>query len=367
MVTTASVAAAALTVHTAVNIRLLRRPIGSTPVPERVSVLLPVRDERDAIGACLASVLASVDVPDLEILILDDGSQDGTAEAARAAAGGDERVRILTGTPLPAGWLGKPHACDQLARAATGTVLVFLDADVRLAATGLADSVRLLRGNNLQVVCPYPRQLAESPAERLIQPLLQWSWLTLLPLRLAEQSPRPSLTAANGQVLATDAAAYRRAGGHAAIRDEVLEDIALVRAIKRAGGSGGVADGTTIATTRMYTDWQELRDGYGKSLWAAGGSPAGSAAQVGLLGYLYVLPAVAALRRDRHGLAGYAAGVAGRVISARATGGRSWPDAAAHPVSIALLGVLTARSWWGRRQGTLTWKGRTIHTERNTL
>ena len=359
-VTAASLAATALTVHSAVNVWLLRQPKGTGPVPDRVSVLLPVRDERAAVGACLAAVLDSEGVPELEVIVLDDGSSDGTAQEARRAAGADQRVRVLAGRPLPAGWLGKPHACDQLARAANGSVLIFLDADVRVAPSGLADGVRLLRDHSLDVVCPYPRQIAESPAERLVQPLLQWSWLTLLPLRLAERSTRPSLTAANGQLLVVDAERYRQAGGHAAVRGEVLEDIGLVRAIKRAGGRGGVADGTAIATTRMYTGWRPLRDGYAKSLWAAGGSPAGSAAQVGLLGFLYVLPALAGLRRDRHGMAGYAAAVAGRIITARATGGRAWPDAAAHPVSITLLGVLTARSWWGRHRGTLAWKGRPI-------
>lgn len=360
VVTAASIAATALTVHSAVNARLLRRPAGTASIPERVSVLVPARNEQEAIGPCLAAVRASVDTPQLEILVLDDGSSDDTAQVVQAVVETDDRVRPFSGDPLPAGWLGKTHACDQLARAASGTVLVFLDADVRVAPTGLADSIRLLRANNLDVVCPYPRQLAVTPAERLVQPLLQWSWLTLLPLRLAERSPRPSLTAANGQLLVVDAQSYWRSGGHSAVRGEVLEDIALVRAIKKSGGRGGVADGTQIATTRMYTGWHTLRDGYRKSLWAAGGSAAGSAAQIVLLGWLYVLPAVAALRRDRHGLVGYAAGVTGRIITARATGGRSWPDAAAHPVSIVLLGVLTAQSWWGRRRGTLAWKGRPV-------
>ena len=194
--------------------------------------------------------------------MLDDESDDDTAVVVHAAAGGDPRVRLVAGRPVPPGWLGKPHACGQLAAAATGTVLVFADADVLVAPDGIARTVGLLRDSGLDFVSPYPRQEAVTTAERLVQPLLQWSWLTFLPLRAAERSGRPSLSAVNGQLLCVDAAAYRRAGGHDAVRDAVLDDLALARAMKRAGGRGTVADGTAVATTRMYRTWPDLRDGY---------------------------------------------------------------------------------------------------------
>jgi hypothetical protein len=356
-----STGAVAATAHTFVNLRALRTPVPDpAPVDERVSVLVPARDEASRIGASLTSVLDQVGVPDLEILVLDDRSADGTADVARRVASGDARVRVLQGEPLPGGWLGKPHACEQLARAATGRVLVFLDADVVLAPQAVAATVRLLREAALDVVSPYPRQIAETWSERLVQPLLQWSWLTLLPLRLAENSPRPSLTAGNGQLLAVDAAAYDAAGGHRAVRGSVLDDVALVRAVKAVGGRGGVVDGTGLATCRMYESWPELREGYEKSAWAAFGSPAGAAAVVGVLGVLYVVPALAALRGSLVGALGYGAAVTGRYVVAERTGGRSVPDSLGHPASIALLGWLTAASWVRRRRGTLRWKGRPL-------
>jgi hypothetical protein len=115
-----------------------------------------------------------------------------------------------------------------------------------------------------------------------------------------------------------------------------------------------VADGTQIATTRMYDDWQQLVDGYTKSAWTI---PAPAA---GLLALLYVVPAVAALRGSRAGALAYAAGAGSRIISARRTGGRALPDALAHPVSVGLLCWLTARSRLARRRGALTWKGRVL-------
>jgi hypothetical protein len=353
--------AAAGAAHAAANAVLLRRPDpAAEPPDERVSVLLPVRDEAVRVAACLRSVLAQAGVA--EILVLDDGSTDGTAAVAHEAAAGDPRVEVLAGKPLPAGWLGKPHACQQLADAADARsgVLLFVDADVVLHPGAVPATVDLLRRYRLDLVSPYPRQLAVSPAERLVQPLLQWSWLTFLPLRLAERSPRPSLAAANGQLLAVRREAYERAGGHGAVRGEVLDDVALLRAVKRAGGRGTVADGTALATCRMYGGWPELRDGYTKSLWSAFGSRVGAAGIAGLLTVTYVVPAVAALRGSAVGLAGYAAGVTGRVVAARRTGGQVWPDALAHPLSVLTLTALTARSWRAHRAGTLTWKGRTL-------
>jgi hypothetical protein len=349
--------AVAATVHAAVNARLLRRPAPGAVAAARVSVLIPARDEAARIGKCLAALRAQ-DV--LEILVLDDGSSDGTAGIVRAAAEGDPRVRVLEGAPLPTGWLGKPYACAQLAAAATGEVLAFVDADVVLEPGAVTTAAALLATSGLDLISPHPRQIAESGAERLVQPLLQWSFLTTLPLRLAERSPRPSLAAANGQFLLVRREAYERAGGHGAVRAAVLDDLALLRAVKTSGGRGGVVDGTALASCRMYAGWAELRDGYGKSLWAAFGSPAGAAAVVGALGVVYVLPAVAALRGSRAGLAGYLAGVAGRVVTARATGSRAWPDALAHPVSITVFGYLTARSLVQHRRGALRWKGRAL-------
>jgi cellulose synthase/poly-beta-1,6-N-acetylglucosamine synthase-like glycosyltransferase len=349
------------TAHTIYNLHRLRRPpVEPARVPECVSVLLPVRDEAQRVEACLRTLMSQRLVADLEILVLDDQSSDATLDIARATASGDRRVRIWTGSPLPDEWLGKPHACHQLAGAARGSVLVFVDADVLLAPDAVAATVSLLRTAGLDLVCPYPRQLAEAIGPRLVQPLLQWSWLTFLPLGLAECSARPSLTAANGQLLAVDAATYARSGGHAAVRSEVLEDIGLLRAIKAVGGRGVVADGTSIATCRMYDDWSSTRDGYTKSLWAAFGSPAGAAAVVALLVVCYVAPPVAALRGSRIGAAGYAAAVLGRALVARRVGGRTWPDSLAHPVSIAAVGWLTAQSWWRRRNHRLTWKGRAL-------
>jgi hypothetical protein len=142
--------------------------------------------------------------------------------------------------------------------------------------------------------------------------------------------------------------------------------------VKRAGGRIALADGSTLATCRMYASWRDLVDGYGKSLWASFGSPAGASAVVALLVTLYVLPfallltgAAAGLTGyTLAGLAGYLAGVAGRMIAARATGGRWNPYALAHPVAVVAFAILVGVSFRRRRQGTLTWKNRPVEPNR---
>jgi hypothetical protein len=350
----------ALTGHTVVNAALLRRPARDQTTFVRVTVALPLRNEANRVTPCLRALLAQQGVPELEIIVLDDASTDDTAAVVRAVAG--NRVRLLAGASLPDGWLGKPHACQQLADAATDAdILVFVDADVVLEPDAIAGAVTLLRDAGCTLLSPYPRITG---AGRLVQPLLQWSWLTFLPLRAMERSPRESLAAAGGQWLVLDRAGYDRAGGHAAVRTDVLEDIALARAVKRSGGRIALADGSRLASCEMYTSWRELSDGYAKSLWASFGSPAGAAAVVLLLLLLYVFPLAGLLAGTTAAalwtLCAYGTGVAGRMVAAGATGGRAWPDALAQPVSIVIFGWLIGRSFVLRRRGRLSWRGRAL-------
>jgi hypothetical protein len=265
----------------------------------------------------------------------------------------------LPGTPPPHAALGKPHACAQLAAAARGEILVYVDADVVLARRAVAAAVAVLRGPQpLDLLCPWPRQVATGLLGRLVQPLLAWSWLTTLPLRLAERSGRPSMVVANGQFLLVDAAALARAGGWQSVSGAVLDDIGLARALRAAGGRTGVADGSALATCHMYATGRELSEGYRKSLWAAFGSPVGALTVATALTVVYVLPAAAAVTGSRVGALGYVAAVVGRAFAGRWCG-RTW-DAVAHPFSVlALLGLL-ASSWVGRVRGTLRWKGRSV-------
>ena len=365
VVTAGAVVAFGLAVHTAVNLRFLRRPPVDAPrIRERVSALVPARNEEDHVEDTVRSLLAQTGIDDLEVVVLDDGSTDRTAEVLRRID--DPRLVVITApdTPLPEGWLGKPWACQRLGERATGSVLVFADADVDFRPSALRAAVDELRTGDFALVAPYPRQIAVTWLERLVQPLVTWSWVATMPLRWAERSTRPSLSAANGQFLVFDAVAYRALDGHAAVRADVLEDIGLMRALKRHGFRTATVDGTHLAECRMYATTREVVDGYGKSLWAAFNGPVGSIAVNALLTTAYVVPplGLASRRRSTRAVAafGVAAGIVSRMLVARRTGERRWPDAAAQPVSIVAFVALNVVSWHRHLVGANTWKGRSV-------
>ncbi|MEU1209280.1 glycosyltransferase [Nocardia sp. NPDC005825] len=348
----------------------LRR--GGPTVIEPVTVCIPARDEADRLPALIADLRAQPDLPRLRVLVLDDCSTDDTFAAARAAIRGDHRFLLSRNDTDPApGWTGKTAACARLAALADTAdgVLVFLDADVRLAPGALSAAVRELRSARTDLLCPWPRQLAVSPAERLVQPLLCWSWASTLPVAVANRTRRPSMAVACGQFLVFDAAAYRAVGGHAAVADSVTEDLAIARELRRAGRSTALVAAGPLAETRMYRDAAEVNEGYTRWLWSAYGGPAGSLAIGSIAALAFWAPPIAAVcgrgRVRRMGLLGYAAAVTARLL-ARATengGPVAATDAVAalaHPFSVAAYLALSARSHRAHRTRALRWKGRTV-------
>ncbi|WP_297623991.1 glycosyltransferase [Nocardia sp.] len=357
-----------------ITVRQLRD--GTAEVTESVTVCIPARDEADRLPGLIADLRAQQGIPQLRVIVLDDDSTDGTYRAALEAIGGDKRFTLVRNdTRPPPGWTGKNAACARLADLApdSSQVLVFLDADIRLAAGAVAAAVRELRRAQAGSVCAWPLQRAETVTERLVQPLLCWSWAGTLPLIVGNRSLRPSMAVACGQFLAFDAADYRALGGHAVVADRITEDLAITRALRRAGRRTVLVAGGQLAETRMYRDARELEEGYSRWLWTAYGGPAGSAAIAALLALAYWVPPVAALsgrgRTRRLGLLGYAAAVTGRLLarSTESGGNLTRADALAalaHPVAIAAYLRLSMRSHLAHRGGTLSWKGRALNNTR---
>jgi len=360
-----TIAACALTAHTLWNLRHLRAlapEADSDDVAETVSVIVPARNEEEHVAHTVRTILEQQHVPHLHVIVLNDGSTDRTREEIDAVT--DDRVQALhePDAPLPHGWLGKPWACARAADHATGSILVFVDADVELVPTALVSAIRALRSNDMDMVAPYPRQIATTALARLVQPLIPWSWATTVPLAWARKSQWPSMSAANGQFLVIDAEAYRAIGGHRAVATEVLEDIALMRAIRASGFRAETMNGSAVATCTMYRTDGQVVDGYTKSLWNAFGGPAGSVAITAVLLVAYVIAPAAVISKSarRAGLLAYAAGVVGRVAVGRSMNDRVWPDALAHPLSIIAFTALEGASWWRRVHGTASWKGRPV-------
>ncbi len=340
-------------------------------VAEHVTVCVPARDESDELPALIADLRAQTGVPGLRVLILDDGSTDGTAAAAREAIADDPRFEVIRSeAEPPPGWTGKAAACARLAELADAPILVFLDADVRLAPQAIAAAARAVRDRHAGLISPWPAQQSGTRAEALVQPLLCWSWASTLPIVLGNRGHRPSTAVACGQFLAFDAAAYRAIGGHAAVADSPTEDLDIARALRRAGYATHLVAAGPLARTRMYRGAEEVEGGYTRWLWSAYGGSRPAAAVVGIVLALgYWLPPLAALcgsgATRRIGALGYAAAVTGR-LAARSleTGGplrrADVLAAAAHPFSIAAYQRLVLRSHRARRAGALRWKDRPL-------
>ena len=329
----------------------------------RVSVLVPARDEERTIGDCLAALDASLARP-TEVLVLDDGSTDGTAHILANAPLAE--LRVLRSETLPPGWVGKVHACHRLAGEAEGDVLLFLDADTRLAPEGLARIASLFEDYGADVVTAVPRQEARTWAERLLLPLLHLTYAAWLPMPLVWRTSDARLLAASGQVLAITRQALDRIGGFASVRNEIVDDMALCRRAKRAGLRVVFADGHHIATTRMYRSAREVWEGFSKNLYEGiGARPLALVGVVLLYTVPFLLPyaLLVAAALGANGLWGPALLGVGANLALR-TGlairhRQPVEGIVLHPLSVLALVAVAINSWRWTRNGAIRWRGRT--------
>lgn len=251
------------------NLIFIRR-LGEFRLPRRypkISVLIPARNEENNIGPCVVSLLRQ-QYPNFEVLVMDDSSTDRTGQIL-AALEVDEKnrgcLRVLTGTPLPGGWLGKHWACQQLADAADGEILLFSDADTIYHPLALTEIAAAMEAQSADMLAVIPSERVISPAEKLLVPFFMWATLTFLPFSLAYYVPWSWLSFAVGQCMLFRREAYAKIGGHGAVRDHVVDDAALSRRIKQAGLRWRVADGTWRVQCRMYRNGREVIEGFSKN------------------------------------------------------------------------------------------------------
>lgn len=246
-------------------------PPASADVTLPVSVIVPSRNEALNIVACLESITAST-YPEFDIVVVDDRSDDETAVLARSVAkGGARRLLVLDGEELPEGWLGKPWACAQGARHAGGQLLLFTDADTTHAPDLLGKAVAGLLEDDADLLTLSGRQLMESFWERLVQPHIFLMMLIRFPnFEQTARNDRWRDAIANGQFLLFRRSAYDRIGRHEAVRDEVVEDLALAQHVKRAGLALRIRSAEDDLATRMYRSLPELVAGWSKNIVTGG-------------------------------------------------------------------------------------------------
>ena len=232
--------------------------------PGKVSVIVPARNEEANIERVLRSLAGQQGVR--EILVVDDNSEDRTAEIVRALKAEIATLRLLRVDSLPEGWLGKTYAVSLAAREAAGDWLLFTDADTEHLPGSLAATLEIAERLGADLFSLSPGQITPTWWEKAVIPLV---YVKLARLYRFEDVSNPAspAAAANGQYLLIRRAVYERVGGHAAIHNQVLEDVELAKRVKTGGGKVVFMPGTAWVRTRMYSAFGEMWAGWSKNLY----------------------------------------------------------------------------------------------------
>ncbi|MFI5461471.1 MAG: glycosyltransferase [Isosphaerales bacterium] len=235
--------------------------------PPLVSAIIPAKDEEANLAECLLSICRQT-YSNLEILVVDDRSTDRTGEIARGIAASDLRIRVFTIDRLPPGWTGKTHALQHAVGFSRGQWLLFLDADTLHAPGSLAIMMEFARSHGAALVSLLPELRCETFWEKVVQPLGAITLMQSFPLHAVHDNRSP-LAFANGQYILVERTAYLAAGGHEAVRDRFVEDIAIAQRIKDLGLPIRVALVKGIVSCRMYASLGQLMRGWSRILYDA--------------------------------------------------------------------------------------------------
>lgn len=233
----------------------------------RVSVLIPARNEADNLPGLLDGLLGQSYAP-LDIWIYNDDSGDQTQEIIETYAGRYPRISYMEGKTLPEGWNGKNNACHQMALKAPGEYLLFMDADVKAGPELVSRAMAHTQKYDLTLFSIFPRQLMGSFGEQITVPIMNWILISLLPLPLTRLSHYPSLAAANGQFMLFRGREYRQHRFHSLVRDVNVEDIHIIRMVKRMGYRAHTVLGRGEISCRMYRNLNEGISGFTRSVFA---------------------------------------------------------------------------------------------------
>lgn len=347
--------------------RLSRTALSGGPFP-KVSIVVPARNEERAVAAGVGSQLAQ-DYPEFEVIVVNDRSTDGTGAILETLARGNPRLRVVAGSEPPPGWLGKPHALWLGARAASGEILLFADADVRYDPRCLREAVSLLLEREADFLGLLPRLEAEGFWENVLLPFVIGAYYGGPGLFANRRRPRwIALGGGAGNMIRRSA--YEAIGGHEALKASVIDDVALALRAKLSGFRTCAARAEDRVAVRMYRGFREVCAGFTKNVaYAYQGWPGAilfflTAAWfvLSLAPPAFLLLAFAGVRAAPRDIALAVAGTAlpilARLALAAAVGDPLWPSFA-HPIMAAVWAGIGCRSLYQRVvRRRLTWRGR---------
>jgi chlorobactene glucosyltransferase len=279
-------------IHNQYHLDIVVEPTPPSPDAPLISVCVPARNEERNIRACVESILAQ-HYPNFEVIVLEDRSTDATAEILRQLSAQDDRLKLISGSDLPTGWAGKPHALFQASAAARGDWLCFVDADTFLSPTTLSSCYAKATETKADMFTIMTFQIMGSFWEKAVMPIVM-SALSVGFSPRKVNDPKTKDAIANGQFILIKRVVYDAIGGHERIKDQIVEDKAISEQVKWNGYRLIVANGYSVARTRMYTSLPEMWEGWTKNIYL-GLSAQPSLMLLGAFGALILLVAALVL------------------------------------------------------------------------
>ncbi len=334
-----------------------------------ISICVPARNEEESLAHSLPRFLGQ-DYPNYEVLVVNDRSDDGTSRLLSQFSN-HPRLRVLEGTEPPSGKVGKCWALDQAQNAARGEYLCFSDADIDYEADTLSSAVRAREESNADLIVYLPRMRMETFAERLLMPCFSYVLLFSTPIYQINRDQRPSNGHGNGVLMLVGRRAYHAVGGHAALLDEVVDDITLSQRIVQAGFRQRIYDASDLVSLRMYAGFRGVWEGLSKNLGSKTHRPLyKTITAVVALFVLNLLPLfvlIYVLFRPNGVHAALAGGSLLLLLGSDAWIRRKQHVSAAYallrPLAVTILAAITIRSIVLHLRGAVMWRGRLLKPE----
>lgn len=323
-----------------------------------VSVVIPARNEARVIERTVRAFLAQ-DYAAFEVIVVNDRSTDGTEEILRSID--DPRLLVVHGEEPPPGWLGKPWALEQAVRRAQGEIVLVVDADLIYAPQAIRAAVAELERSGAALIFLYPHLEMVRFAEHLAMPMMTFTGFVVAPVWYSNRStaPRLALGGGSGNLVRRDA--LEAIGGFAALREAVVDDVALAQVVRSHGLVTRAVRADDLIRVRMYHSAGEIIDGFTKNLFPAlGRSFPWSLLMLAWMIVSHLLPFALAITGDVLAVITVVMITIVRVVLFRSMRYRLDNALFLHPLMVLFWIYIFVRSIWYvgiRRQ--IRWRGRT--------
>jgi chlorobactene glucosyltransferase len=328
-----------------------------------VTVLIPARNEENNLPKCLDSVLSQGAVV-AEVLIYDDHSTDKTSQIIHHYSSQFPQIKLVSPLSLPPGWCGKPFACHQLAKQATGDWLLFLDADVRLTPNAINRMIAEGQARQVTFLSCWPRFQMETFFERLLMPLLNFVVFSMFPgplsfIKRPEFEFNARLGLAHGACMLFERNSYEAFGGHESVKDQIFEDTRIAQLWRASFRKGLCLDGQEIVYLRMYTSFEEIWKGFQKNIYPAFQHKYNFWLFLSLHTFVFLLPFIFVVALKNSALLWVILTILLTRLMIVLRFRQPLVSVILHPFGELMLILLGVSSWWGCKYGKgVVWKGR---------